>query len=750
MLTQTQKNMDTGNQKSRRWGKTVFFLWGKTEGYPILPHIIYVFVFRSTVMVRTYKRTTNRGSWDPESMKNAVESVLNGEMGYKRAAASFGVPQSTLERKVKIAREQSKEATPNEIFTVTASGTVYAKQNSSLILPQSLGPIKPVFTAEEETLLVNYIFKMEERLFGLTCYDLRILAYKWAEKLGKKHSFSNVKQIAGRDWIQGFKRRHPEVKLRKPEATSATRAAAFNKVNVTKFFDLLKTVVDKYKFTASTIYNCDETGVTVIPKHRSKILALKGRKQVGVLTSAERGNTVTIEVCYNAAGSYMPPMFVFPRARANDQLLNDCPPGAWAEYHPSGWMQSNIFFNWFKKFVKFSRATKESPVLLLLDGHFTHTKNMEVIDFARENGVILLCFPPHCTHRLQPLDVSFMKPLSVYYDQEVSTWLRSNPGRVVSMYQISKLYGNAFIRAATMATALSGFKKTGTWPVNPAVFHDSDYAPSETTDRPLADHCLQLAGTASLQSAAPTGLQPAASGSLQSAAPTSLQPAASTSLQSAAPASLQSASPTSLQPAASASLQFATTTSLQPDAFVTPDAGKNKVPIHSTLPTPEDIVPIPSCSNIELKRRSRKRGKTAVLTESPYKNELQEEINIKKEKETAKQERAKRKLEQSLSSKTKLKGKKNNTKLQKTSTSQSNKKEQNKGENIRSNERKRSRSSSSEEDSDAECLYCGYLYSQSTEGWVQCWKCKKWAHCTCAGEEDEDAESVHLCALCQP
>lgn len=77
------------------------------------------------------------------------------------------------------------------------------------------------------------------------------------------------------------------------------------------------------------------------------MFSLKGRKQVGVLTSAERGNTVTVEVCYNAAGSYMPPLFVFPRQRANEQLLNECPPGAMAAYHPSEWMQSNKFFTWF-------------------------------------------------------------------------------------------------------------------------------------------------------------------------------------------------------------------------------------------------------------------------------------------------------------------------------------------------------------------------------------------------------------------
>ncbi|CAH1992916.1 unnamed protein product [Acanthoscelides obtectus] len=86
-----------------------------------------------------------------------------------------------------------------------------------------------------------------------------------------------------------------------------------------------------------------------------------------------------------------------------------------------------VFFEWFKNFIKFSGAQKETPVLLLFDGHASDTKNIDVIDLARDNGVILLCFPPHCTRRLQPLDEAFMRPLSLYYEDEVRRWLRSNP-----------------------------------------------------------------------------------------------------------------------------------------------------------------------------------------------------------------------------------------------------------------------------------------------------------------------------------
>lgn len=111
------------------------------------------------------------------------------------------------------------------------------------------------------------------------------------------------------------------------------------------------------------------------------------------------------------------------------ELVNGTPPNSWGECNKKGWITKELFLTWFKKFVEWSHAKKDDPVLLLLDGHVTHTKSIEVIDYAREKGVVLLCFPPHCTHRLQPLDMAFMKPLSTYYGDEVKKWLRTHPGK---------------------------------------------------------------------------------------------------------------------------------------------------------------------------------------------------------------------------------------------------------------------------------------------------------------------------------
>ncbi|KAJ8050024.1 hypothetical protein HOLleu_03046 [Holothuria leucospilota] len=63
-----------------------------------------------------------------------------------------------------------------------------------------------------------------------------------------------------------------------------------------------------------------------------------------------------------------------------------------------------------------------------------------------------------------------MKPISTYYDQELEKWLRNNPDRVVTTFQVAELFGHAYMKAATAQIAASGFHKTGIYPTNRDIF----------------------------------------------------------------------------------------------------------------------------------------------------------------------------------------------------------------------------------------------------------------------------------------
>jgi hypothetical protein len=166
---------------------------------------------------------------------------------------------------------------------------------------------------------------------------------------------------------------------------------------------------DKYNFTSDNIYKVDETEISPVPSKQIKVLGLSRKRQVGGLSSAERDVLVTAKIFMSASGNFVPTIFVFPRARENKELLDDAPPGSTAEYHPSGWMQTEVFLKWIHRFIKISNPTERKPLVLLLHGQESQTERLELIDSHVK--VTLSCCAFHHT---QPLDVTFMVPLNQY------------------------------------------------------------------------------------------------------------------------------------------------------------------------------------------------------------------------------------------------------------------------------------------------------------------------------------------------
>ena len=95
----------------------------------------------------------------------------------------------------------------------------------------------------------------------------------------------------------------------------------------------------------------------------------------------------------------------------NEELMDWAPAGSIAACHPNGWIQTDIFTKWFDHFVHFIKPSADDPVMLIVDGHDSNTKNSDVEDKAKEHSVAIVSLPPHSKHEMQPLDVGFMKSL---------------------------------------------------------------------------------------------------------------------------------------------------------------------------------------------------------------------------------------------------------------------------------------------------------------------------------------------------
>lgn len=405
-------------------------------------------------MVRNYKRKTNRAEVDLDRYKMAADEVNKQKMSLRKAAEKHKINFMSLQRFIKRGTEQAGYVRPRQIFS-----------------------------DEQEAKLEEYIVNCSRIYWGLTTREVRLLAYEYvvACKIQYPEKWNDTK-MATNDWLLSFKKRHPILSLRQPEATSLARATSFNVNNVGVFYDNLEAVLTRYKFEGHQIWNVDETGLTTVQKS-SRILAEKGKKQVGRMTSGEKGATVTMELAVSATGNFVPPLFIFPRVHFKPHFINQGPTGCAGAAHPSGWITGTIFKQFMEHFHKHVPSSADSPVLLLLDNHISHLSST-VLDYCKEKGIVLVSFPPHTSHRLQPLDLSVYGPFKKYYYTACSNWMTSHPAVPISIYDVPALAKEAFINAVTPKNIMSGFSKAGVYPFNRNVYSEQDFLPAEITNRP--------------------------------------------------------------------------------------------------------------------------------------------------------------------------------------------------------------------------------------------------------------------------
>ncbi|KAB0802688.1 hypothetical protein PPYR_04874 [Photinus pyralis] len=613
---------------------------------------------------------TEQNKVSEETFRAACVEVLENNRSLCIVADEFNINFMTLQRYCK----KVKDDLPNPTV-----GYVKNRQ----VLPHAM---------EEE--LSNYLIECSKMYFGLSTKEVRRLGYEFAIKNDiRVHDGWRENKMASADWLSAFLKRHPHLSLRTPEATSLSRATSFNKENVNNFFDLIFEVMARYNFECQDIYNMDKTGVTTVQRP-DKIVARKGVKQVGSVTSAERGTLVTLALEVSASGNAIPPMFVFPRCIGTA--------------NKSGWMIQEHFIIFLKHFIKHSRCSKERPVLLILENYDLHL-SLEGIELCRENGVIILSPPPHCSHKLQPLDRSVYGPFKKYVNSISDAWMRSNPGKTMSIYDIPGLVRDALPLATTPKNIQSGFRVSGIWPLNRLIFTDDEFLTSAVTDRPNPnvgneerDGDKGKNGDVGRPTGREENFADATRQEIMDDHPSESATGISAEEERSKPSILERHQTPPPKPPGSPVLIE--------DSDVSKPSGSGLSGNSKTHYSPSDIIPFPKATKRLNTRKGRKKRKTAILTDTPNKNELQEEQekrNAKKIKQLLKSKGTKRDLSTAIAT--------------------------DKKPNRKKNKRAKYEETDDSSDEDTFCLICAEPYSNSRPGgkWIRCTTCRQWAHEEC-------------------
>ena len=314
-----------------------------------------------------------RKQWQDSDMKAAMEELREGKGTPSAVSRKYNVPRRTLTDRMNGRVQHGRKPGPPTVLSKV-----------------------------EEDALVSYLVYMAKQGFPLT--PKMTTAYAWAIsiKTGKSDRFPE--NGPSRNWFTRFRKRHPELCLRKMDNLERTRAECLSPEVISNYFDLLEKTLTENELINKPrqIYNADESFLP-LNETKEKAVTLKNSKCV---FSQSLGTTehITLLCAGSASGSALPPMVIYPKSFPGGQYKFGGPDGAVYAKSESGWVDSELFLEWMKRiFLRY--AVHERPLLLIVDGHKSHL-TLECIDLARENQAILLCLPPHTTHALQPLDVS--------------------------------------------------------------------------------------------------------------------------------------------------------------------------------------------------------------------------------------------------------------------------------------------------------------------------------------------------------
>nr|CAH7747809.1 unnamed protein product [Callosobruchus chinensis] len=478
---------------------------------------------------------------------------------------------------------------------------------------------KPVLDRDIESHLVDYILVMEGLFYGLTRMDLRRLAYQVAVQNNIENPFREG--VAGRYWLKGFLKRHQNIlSVRQPTGTSYARRNGFTRERMNEFYNNLETIQSTTSFPPSRIFNVDETGLSIVQSKTAKVIARKGKNKSQI--------------------------------------------------------QTNLFTEWFEHFLEHVKPSEGSPVLLILDGHYSHTKNIDVIKLARQHHVTILSLPPHCTHKVQPLDRAFMGPLKTYYSEQIRVFLREN-NRPVSPYDIAELFGRAYLKCQTGEIAANGFKVGGIYPFNRNIFTDADYVAAAIEQEENEDPNIS-----NVQGVPVLAVEPL----------------------------LHSGNPDDVQP------------------------GPSSATSNKCLVTPYDISPVPQPKK-STSNKGRKPTKSAIISSSSYKKDL-EEAQAKRSKQTKNGDKKKAIKKRTVTRKRNRRGKSDSESSESNcSTMIDIHDNTDSSADIPTN----TAETQIPTEEDAECFFCDGKYSEDREGeeWVKCLMCEMWAHSACAGYDYE-------------
>jgi hypothetical protein len=390
-----------------------------------------------------HQTSTRHNSTTMTAIEKAIEDLESHESGpqspYQKYATKWGVDRSTLSRRHR-----------------GVSRSVSAAHDTQ----------KNLSTAQQQQ-LVQYITKLSEQ--GLAPTKQMVQNFGSAVA-GKRVSMA---------WVDRFIRENNIHLITQWSAPmDRSRHNADFGLRYKRYYDELYYKISHYKIEMRHIYNMDEKGFMIGHMGRQKRVFNKSMyslKKIKSFTHHGNREWITILATICADGSSLPPSVIYAAKSGNvyNNWVEDIPESddlVHVAATPSGWTNDEYGLAWlvdvFDRYTK--NKARRKYRLLILDGHGSHM-TMAFIDYCFEKRIILVMFPPHSTHTLQPLDVGLFGLLATQYSSELSSQHPASQGLLlVKKADFYGLFKSAYTKSFTEKNIVSSFEATGIWPTDPS------------------------------------------------------------------------------------------------------------------------------------------------------------------------------------------------------------------------------------------------------------------------------------------
>lgn len=191
------------------------------------------------------------------------------------------------------------------------------------------------------------------------------------------------------------------------------RRKADSRASYGHYFDIPSARIREYDILLGTMYNMDEKDALIGRLQKTQRVFAKDLYKQGRLVGAGQDGSrewITVVATICADGTSLSPTLIYKAVSGNlrDAWLDDFEPSRQSCYFtssPNGWTSDELGYSWLTGL--FEKETvikaKRSWRLLFVDGDGSHL-NVKFLNRCEQHRILIAIYPPHSTHRLQPLD----------------------------------------------------------------------------------------------------------------------------------------------------------------------------------------------------------------------------------------------------------------------------------------------------------------------------------------------------------